>query len=183
MQSTAPLLYWKFQIVLIKANTIDRCYNACNEGNIYMDLQVVAHFVLEKSAPLVCLCSYVDYDLCSCAYRIRPNFRGAQFSRIGISKQFAETIFVDQEFRVYGILKFRELNFRGLLESAKTAKTTLLENLDVYGTCTHNETVLYVLDHALQLLATSLLSVLLSTGKVASLVVEESLCLKYAVLY
>ena len=31
-------------------------------------------------------------------YRIRPNFRGAQFSRIAISKHFAETIFADQEF-------------------------------------------------------------------------------------
>ena len=44
---------------------------------------------------------------CVCAYCIRPNFRGAQFSRIAISEHFAETIFVDQEFGVYGILKFR----------------------------------------------------------------------------
>ena len=57
-------------------------------------------------------------------YRIRPNFRGAQFSWIAISKEhFAETIFADQEFRVYSILKF----------SAKTAKITRLENLDAYG--------------------------------------------------
>ena len=33
-------------------------------------------------------------------YRIRPNFRGAQFPRIALSKHFAETIFMDQEFRV-----------------------------------------------------------------------------------
>ena len=68
------------------------------------------------------------------AYRIRPNFRGAQFSRIAISKHFVETIFADQEFRVYGILKFRQLNFRGLLAtgSAKTAKITCLENLHLY---------------------------------------------------
>ena len=32
-----------------------------------------------------------------CTYRIRPNFQGAQFSRIAIFKQFAETIFADQE--------------------------------------------------------------------------------------
>ena len=78
-------------------------------------------------------------------YRIPPNFRGAQFSRIAIPKHFAETIFADQEFRVYGIplllalhfekvygiLKFRELNFRRLLGSAKTAKITRLENLGV----------------------------------------------------
>ena len=31
------------------------------------------------------------------------------------SKHFAKTIFADHEFRVYGILKFRELNFRGLV--------------------------------------------------------------------
>ena len=51
-------------------------------------------------------------------YCIRLNFRGAQFSRIAISKHFAETIFANQEFqkfRVYGILKFCELNFRELL--------------------------------------------------------------------
>ena len=64
---------------------------------------------------------------------MHPNFRGAQFSRIAISKHFAETIFAEQAFRVYGIVKFRKLNFRGLLESAKTAKITGLENLDVYG--------------------------------------------------
>ena len=51
-------------------------------------------------------------------YHIRPNFRGAQSSRIANFKHFTETIFVDQEFQefqLYGILKFRELNFRGLL--------------------------------------------------------------------
>ena len=47
----------------------------------------------------------------SSAYRIRPNFRGPQFSRIALSKHFAETIFTDQEFRVYGILKFTSLIF------------------------------------------------------------------------
>ena len=52
-------------------------------------------------------------------YRIRPNFQGAQFLRIAISKHFAETIFADQVFRVYDILKFRGLNFRGLLGSTK----------------------------------------------------------------
>ena len=66
-------------------------------------------------------------------HRIRPNFWGAQFSRIAISKHFAETVFVDQEFRVYGIQKFRELNFRGLLKSVKTAKIMRRKNLDVYG--------------------------------------------------
>ena len=44
-----------------------------------------------------------------------------------------ETNFADQEFRVYGILKFQEINFRGLLGSEKTAKITHLESLDVYG--------------------------------------------------
>ena len=44
-------------------------------------------------------------------YRIRPNFQGAQFSLIAISKYFAETIFADQEFLIYGILTFRELIF------------------------------------------------------------------------
>ena len=34
-------------------------------------------------------------------YRIRPNIRGTQFSRIALSKQFAVTIFADQELRVY----------------------------------------------------------------------------------
>ena len=65
------------------------------------------------------------------SYCIHPNFRGAQFPRIAISKQFAETIFADQEFRVYNSLKIRELNFRGLLKFAKIMR---LENLDVYGT-------------------------------------------------
>ena len=51
------------------------------------------------------------------------NFRGLLFPNS----------FVAQEFRVYRILKFRELNFCGLLGSAKTAKITRLENLDVYG--------------------------------------------------
>ena len=36
----------------------------------------------------------------STVYRIRPNFRGAQFSQIAISKHFVETIFADQEFQV-----------------------------------------------------------------------------------
>ena len=62
----------------------------------------------------------------------RPNFRRAQFSWIAISKLFAETIFTDLEFRVWGIVKFGELNFRGFIESANTAKITLLEILDVY---------------------------------------------------
>ena len=66
-------------------------------------------------------------------YRIRPNFRGAQFLWIAFSKHFAETIFADQELRVYGILKFCELNFHGLLKSAKTAKIMRLEDLDVYS--------------------------------------------------
>ena len=57
----------------------------------------------------------------------------AQFLRIAFSKHFAETIFMDQEFRVYSILKFRELNFRGLLKSAKTVKIMHFENLDTYG--------------------------------------------------
>ena len=66
-------------------------------------------------------------------YHIRPNFRATQFSQITISKHFAETIFVDQKFQVYCILKFRELVFWGLLGSAKNAQITCLENLDVYG--------------------------------------------------
>ena len=40
------------------------------------------------------VCMHVCMYVCmyvSCMYRIRPNFRGAQFSRIGIFKQFAET--------------------------------------------------------------------------------------------
>ena len=53
-------------------------------------------------------------------------FRGAQFSRIAISKHLAETIFADQEFRVYGIQKFRQPNFRGLLY-------TIRENSENYG--------------------------------------------------
>ena len=65
---------------------------------------------------------------------MHPHFQATQFSRIAISMQhFAETIFADQEFRVYGFVKFRELNFRELLKSVKTAKITRLENLDVYG--------------------------------------------------
>ena len=52
---------------------------------------------------------------------------------MAIAKHFVETIFVDQEFRVYGILKLFQLNFRGLLGSAKTMKITRLENLDIYG--------------------------------------------------
>ena len=41
----------------------------------------------------------------------------------------SERIFADQDFLIYGVLKFHELNFHGLLGSAKIA---LLENLDVY---------------------------------------------------
>ena len=76
---------------------------------------------------------YLWHTLWTCIYRIRPNFRGAQFSRVALSKHFAETIFADEEFRIYSILKFRELNFRGLLKSAKTAKIMRLKNLDAYG--------------------------------------------------
>ena len=71
-------------------------------------------------------------------YRIRPNSRGAQFSWIAISKHYVETIFTDQEFqefRVYGILKFCELNFCGLLGICETAKIMRLEDLGVYGKC------------------------------------------------
>ena len=53
--------------------------------------------------------------LYSSIYHIGQIFRGSQFSRIAISKHFAETVFADQELRVYGLLKFHELNFRGLL--------------------------------------------------------------------
>ena len=69
---------------------------------------------------------------------MRQNFQAAQFSQIAISKHFTETIFADQEFRVYGFVKFCELNFRGLLKSAKTAKITRLENLDIYGMLSAN---------------------------------------------
>ena len=55
------------------------------------------------------------------------NFHGLLFPSIS-RKQFSRIA----SFR-YGILKFRELNFRELLESAKTAKITFPENLDVYG--------------------------------------------------
>ena len=64
---------------------------------------------------------------------MRPNFRGTQFSRIAISKHFVETIFAGEEFRVYGILKFRVLNFRGLLGFAKTMNIVRLEILGIYG--------------------------------------------------
>ena len=57
----------------------------------------------------------------------RPIFADCYF------QHFTEKIFADQEFSVYSILKFRELNFCGLL---KSAKITCLENLDVYGTTT-----------------------------------------------
>ena len=66
-------------------------------------------------------------------YRICPNFRDTQFSRIVLSKQFAETIFADQEFRVYGIINFASLKFREL-------KITQRENLDVYSKSTNNDT-------------------------------------------
>ena len=42
----------------------------------------------------------------SCCIPYTAKFRGAQFLRIAISKHFVETIFADQEFRVYGIQKF-----------------------------------------------------------------------------
>ena len=38
---------------------------------------------------------YLELDTYS--YRIRPNFRSAQFSRIAIFKHFAETIFADRQ--------------------------------------------------------------------------------------
>ena len=66
-------------------------------------------------------------------FTVRPSFQGTQFSRIAISKHFAETTFADQEFRVYRILKFHVPDFRGLLGTAETAKTTRLENLHVYS--------------------------------------------------
>ena len=53
---------------------------------------------------------------------IRPIFQGAQFLRIAIFKHFMEAIFPDQEFRVCRILKFRKLNFSGLLGSGKNVK-------------------------------------------------------------
>ena len=46
---------------------------------------------------------------------VRPNFGGGQFSQIAILKQVLETIFANEEFRVYGTLKFRDLNFHSLL--------------------------------------------------------------------
>ena len=57
------------------------------------------------------------------------------------SRHFAETIFADQEFRIYDILIFRERNFRGLLGSAKTAKITRLENLEVYDNTNSYQTM------------------------------------------
>ena len=72
------------------------------------------HFILEHIKHLrkiflkyrrLCLCLSLIQVLSvefhsTCMYRIRPNFRGAQFSRIALSKHFAETIFADQGFRV-----------------------------------------------------------------------------------
>ena len=52
-------------------------------------------------------------------YHIRQHFWGTQFSRIAISKPFAENIFPVQKFQVYSILKFPDLNFRRLLRIRK----------------------------------------------------------------
>ena len=52
---------------------------------------------------------------------------------IAIPKQFVETIFADQEFRVYGVLKFRELSFRELLGIRENHEILRLENLDIYS--------------------------------------------------
>ena len=81
------------------------------------------------SALIVRLGTTLIYATFGTMCRICPNFPAAQL-RIAISKHFAEQIFTDQEFRVCGILKFRECNFHELLGSAKI---TSLENLDVYG--------------------------------------------------
>ena len=62
-------------------------------------------------------------------FHIRPHFQGTQFSQIALSKHFAETIFVDQEFRVYSTKKFCQLNFRGLL---KSTKTTIIMSLKIW---------------------------------------------------
>ena len=90
------------------------------------------HFLL-----LCCACAQHN-GLRYLITRIRPNFWGAQFLRIAISKHFAGKIFADQEFWKYSILKFHALNFRGLLKSAKTAKIMRLENLDIYGSATQS---------------------------------------------
>ena len=88
---------------------------------------------VQPSRECYCICIACGYLLIAYSeessrdYRIHPNFRGAQFSRIAISKHFAETIFTDQAFRVYGILKFCQLNFRELLKSVKTKKITRFE--------------------------------------------------------
>ena len=58
------------------------------------------------------------------------NFRGLLFPNIS-QKQFLRI--KSFEYIVYTILKFRELNFRALLKSAKTAKIMRCENLDTYG--------------------------------------------------
>ena len=70
---------------------------------------------------------------CGRSYRIRPNFRGAKFSRIALSKHFTETIFADQGFRIYGILKFSDIKFHRLLKSVKTVKIMCLQYLDVHS--------------------------------------------------
>ena len=55
------------------------------------------------------------------------NFRGL------LTKHFAETIFADWEFWVYGIQKFRELNFCWVLGSTKTVK--------IIARCAHDQYV------------------------------------------
>ena len=60
-------------------------------------------------------------------------FEVHNFHRLLFLNILREQFFADQEFGVYGVLIFRELNFRELLGSAKTAKITHLQNLNLYG--------------------------------------------------
>ena len=56
---------------------------------------VCMHYALRDMYP----CGSVGLYISVCRYRIAQNFRGAQFSWIGVFKNFAETIFADRGFR------------------------------------------------------------------------------------
>ena len=78
----------------------------------------------------------VSYGNSNILYHIVANFRAAKFSRIGIFKIFAETIFADHGLKFCGsrIKILRSLIFEVRCQSAKNAKMMRLETLALYGT-------------------------------------------------
>ena len=74
---------------------------------ILIQQRMYRKIIFNRGAPISRACTYVrTYVRINYYYRIAPNFRGAQFSRISVFRNFAETIFADSRIPLASIRYF-----------------------------------------------------------------------------